>query len=133
MYLLRPSLNHTSPRPHCLFTTSVFTFLPNAEGDLQQSANTRDEEYGADEVALCEGVVLQTQPLRQDQRDGEDASERSQAVLRGQRRVNTLLTCTRIHEGKHLNITIHVNVKKTSCGSCHVTPLCCCIRDSTGS
>lgn len=40
--------------------------LPNAEDNLQQGANARDEEDGADEVALCEAVVLQTQPLRQD-------------------------------------------------------------------
>lgn len=43
-----------------------FTCSPNAEGDLQQSAKARDEEDGADEVALREAVVLQTQPLRQD-------------------------------------------------------------------
>lgn len=43
-----------------------FISLPNAEGNLQQSANTRDEEDGTDEVALCEAIMLQTQPLRQD-------------------------------------------------------------------
>lgn len=43
-----------------------FYFLPDAEGDLQQSANARDEEDGADEVTLCEGVMLQAQTLRQD-------------------------------------------------------------------
>lgn len=44
----------------------LFTSLPNAKGNLQQSANTRDKEDGADEVALCEAVMLQTQALRQD-------------------------------------------------------------------
>lgn len=48
------------------YTSFLFTSLPNAEGNLQQSANARDEENGADEVALCEAVMLQTQPLRQD-------------------------------------------------------------------
>lgn len=41
-------------------------YPPNAENNLQQSANARDEEDGADEVALREAIVLQTQPLRQD-------------------------------------------------------------------
>lgn len=43
-----------------------FFFLPNAKGNLQQSADTRDEEDGTDEVALCEAVMLQAQSLRQD-------------------------------------------------------------------
>lgn len=34
------------------------TFLPNAKHNLQQGANTRDEEDGADEVTLCEAVML---------------------------------------------------------------------------
>lgn len=60
---------------------SSFTFLPYAEDDLQQSANARDEEDGADEVTLREAVMLQTQALRQDQRDGDDSSKCSQTVL----------------------------------------------------
>lgn len=40
--------------------------LPNAEDDLQQCANTRDEKNGTDEVTLCEAIMLQTQPVRQD-------------------------------------------------------------------
>lgn len=43
-----------------------FTSLPDAKGNLQQGANARDKEDGADELALCEAVVLQAQPLRQD-------------------------------------------------------------------
>lgn len=62
---------------------SSFTFLPNAEDDLQQGANARDKEDGADEVTLREAVMLQTQALRQDQRDGDDSSKCSQTVLRG--------------------------------------------------
>lgn len=49
-----------------LMSYFFFTCSPNAEGDLQQSAKAGDEEDGADEVALREAVVLQTQPLRQD-------------------------------------------------------------------
>lgn len=62
---------------------SSFTSSPDAEDDLQQGADARDEEDGADEVALREAVVLQTQALRQDQRDGDDSSKCSQTVLRG--------------------------------------------------
>lgn len=58
------------------------TFLPYAEDNLQQGANTRDEEDGADEVTLCEAVMLQTKPLRQDQRNGDDTSKCSQTVLK---------------------------------------------------
>ena len=49
-----------------LFNLFELTALPDAEGNLQQSANTGDEEDGADEVALCDAIKLQTQPLRQD-------------------------------------------------------------------
>lgn len=48
------------------YSSFLLTFLPNAEGNLQQSANARNKENGADEVALREAVMLQTQPLRQD-------------------------------------------------------------------
>lgn len=49
--------------------------LPNAKGDLQQGADSRNIEDGADEVALCEAVMLQTQALGQDQWDGNDATK----------------------------------------------------------
>lgn len=59
----------------CLFHS------PDAKDDLQQGADTGDEEDGADEVALREAVVLQAQTLGQDQRNGNDSSKRRQTVL----------------------------------------------------
>lgn len=61
--------------PGCL------SLSPDAKDDLQQGANTRDKEDGADEVALREAIMLQAQALRQDQRDGNDPSKRRQTVL----------------------------------------------------
>lgn len=58
--------------------------LPNAKDYLQQSADPRNQEDCTDEMALCEAIVLQTQSLGQNQRDGNDASKCSQTVLRGQ-------------------------------------------------
>lgn len=52
----------------CFCTTFLgsvlsFTSLPDPKGNLQQCADTRNKEYGTDEVALCEPVMLETQPL----------------------------------------------------------------------
>lgn len=92
--LLQSLSDHLISPGMCVFTIQIcrnincssFTFLPNAEDDLQQGANARDEEDGADEVTLREAVMLQTQALRQDQRDGDDSSKCSQTVLRGKGR-----------------------------------------------
>lgn len=98
--------------PEALFRSLANLFSPDAEGDLQQSANTRDKEDGADEVALCEAVVLQTQALRQDQRDGDDASKCSQAMLRGREmgRGDASNTCSARMIG--LIINVFVSAKK---------------------
>lgn len=58
------------------------TSLPYADNNLQQGANTRDEKDGADEVTLCEAIMLQTKPLGQDQRNGNNTSKCSQTVLK---------------------------------------------------
>ncbi len=68
--LLSSTISNLSPQ--CLsdivplINDFSFASLPYAEGNLQQSANTRDEKDGTDEVALREAVMLQTQALRQD-------------------------------------------------------------------
>ena len=65
---------HPQRRPH----------TPDSKGDLQQCADSGHKEDGADEVALSQAVVLQTQALGQDQGDGYDAPKRRQAVLETQ-------------------------------------------------
>lgn len=67
--------------PKCSVGARSPCHSPDAKDDLQQGANTRDEEDGADEVALREAVVLQAKALGQDERNGNDPSERRQTVL----------------------------------------------------
>lgn len=62
---------------------SELYFSPDAEDDLQQGAQARDKENGINEATLDQAVVLQAQPLRQDERDGDDPTERRQVMLRG--------------------------------------------------
>lgn len=66
-------------------------FSPDAEDDLQQGAQARDEENGINELTLDQAVVLQTQPLRQDKRDGEDPTERCQVMLHGRGAVRRMM------------------------------------------
>lgn len=62
---------------------SELYFSPDAEDDLQQGAQARDKENCINEATLDQAVVLQAQPLRQDERDGDDPTERRQVMLRG--------------------------------------------------
>lgn len=62
---------------------SEIYFSPDAEDDLQQGAQARDKENCINEATLDQAVVLQAQPLRQDERDGDDPTERRQVMLRG--------------------------------------------------
>lgn len=62
-------------------TSAAYFSSPDAEDDLQQGAQARDEENGINEATLDQAVVLQTQPLREDERDGEDPTERRQVML----------------------------------------------------
>lgn len=56
-------------------------YLPDSKKHLQESADARDEEHGADEVALGEGVVLQTQVLGQDERHCHESPQGREEVL----------------------------------------------------
>lgn len=66
LYTVGPFIRKLNSTNFLLPVNYSFSSLPNAEDNLQQSANTRDEENGTDEVTLCEAIMLQTQPLRQD-------------------------------------------------------------------
>lgn len=55
--------------------------LPRPEGRLQQRAQSRDEEYGGDELTFGHVVVLDAERLGQDERDGDDATKRQDVML----------------------------------------------------
>lgn len=53
---------------------------------MQESADARDEENRADEVALSQWVMLQTQVLGQDERYGYEAPQGREEVLWAEQR-----------------------------------------------
>lgn len=55
--------------------------LPDSKEDLQQGANARDKEDGADQVALGEQVMLEAKLSGKDQWDGYDTSHGCQEML----------------------------------------------------
>lgn len=55
--------------------------LPDSKEDLQQGANARDKEDGADQVALGEQVVLEAKLSGEDQWDGYETSHGCQEML----------------------------------------------------
>lgn len=61
-------------------------YLPDSKKYLQESTDARDEEHGADEVALGEGVMLQTQALGQDERHCHESPQGSDEVLWAEQR-----------------------------------------------
>lgn len=61
--------------------TTLENRQPDPEEDLEQRADPRDKEDGADEVTLGQAVMLQAQPLGQNQGYGDDTPERCQAML----------------------------------------------------
>lgn len=79
------------------------SYLPDSKKHLQESADAGDEEHGADEVALGEGVLLQTQALGQDERHGHEPPQGSDEVLWAEQREWTGAACSgclrRLHSG----------------------------------
>lgn len=55
--------------------------LPDSKEDLQQGANARDKEDGADQVALGEQVMLEAKLSGKDQWDGYETSHGCQEML----------------------------------------------------
>lgn len=60
------------------------SILPDTKGDLQQGTQARDEEYAVNEVTLGEVVILEAQPLRKNERDGDCCPKCGQKMLQGE-------------------------------------------------
>lgn len=63
---------------------------------MQESAEARDEENGADEVALSQGVMLQAQVLGQDERHCHESPQGREEVLWAEQREWTSTSVLRL-------------------------------------
>lgn len=112
-------------------------FSPDAECDLQQGAKAGDKESGVNEPTGGEAVMLQTQPLWDDERYGDVCAKCYQVVLQDGRdgnvtnvlTMNTTPTTTRFSQSAHMHcwknkgvweVELQLDYKcRTPWGSCH--------------
>lgn len=63
---------------------------PDSKGDLQHGANPRNKENSVDEATLGQAVMLETQALWENERDGEDGPKCCQVMLNRREQLNLL-------------------------------------------
>lgn len=87
---------------------------PDTEGDLQNSAQARDKENGVYESTLGQAVMLQAQPLWENERDGDDGTERRQVMLQDE--MSVIKWC--LHDEKYFNsVTTLLPILFSKCAS----------------